>query len=71
MNGGRHQLSPTPFTISRTPTKETEMLKNLFALIGVAVAIKKIGDWYMDYQALQEENRELKAECRGRQEATS
>lgn len=47
------------------------MLKNLFALIGVAVAIKKVGDWYMDYQALQEEDRELKAECRGRQEAAS
>lgn len=47
------------------------MLKNLFALIGVAVAIKKIGDWYMDYRALQEENRELKAECQGRQGATS
>jgi hypothetical protein len=47
------------------------MLKNLFALIGVVVAIKKVGDWYMDYQALQEENRELKAECRGRQEAAS
>lgn len=47
------------------------MLKNLFALIGVAVVVKKVGDWYMDYCELQEENRELKAERKGRQEAAS
>ena len=47
------------------------MLKNLFAVIGVAVAIKKFGDWYMDYQDLQAENAELKAERRGRQEAAA
>lgn len=37
------------------------MLKNLFALIGVAVVTAKAAEWYMDYRALREENREPKA----------
>lgn len=46
------------------------MLKNLFALVGVAVVTKKVADWYMAYRTLQEENRELKAERRGSQQAS-
>ena len=47
------------------------MLKTVFALIGAIVTTAKVAEWYADYCALQEENRELKAERRGRQEAAS
>ncbi|HEY4530677.1 MAG TPA: hypothetical protein VIG97_10205 [Luteimonas sp.] len=39
------------------------MLKNLFALVGVAVVGAKAAEWYMRFQELEEENAELKRQA--------
>lgn len=44
------------------------MLRNLFALVGVAVVGAKAAAWYVRFQELEEENVELKrqvGECGG------